>query len=647
MRSNLSFLFPLAAMAAPATAQTLLALTANNSLQMFLATAPAVTGPTVPITGLQPGETIVGIDVRPATGQLYGLGSDSRLYRIDPANGVATAVGGQFATLLQGSHFGFDFNPVVDRVRIVGDQGQNLRVHPDTGVVVAVDGALAFAPGDVHFGSAPMIAGGAYANNVAGATFTTLFDIDTGLDVLVTQIPPNSGTLNTIGRLGRDVTAVAGFDIAPGSGIAFAALDLAGALPSAPSQLFTIDLTHGTATWVAGIGLVGSAATRVLGLTVLPEQPRADAVALTDDNRLLAYDANAPWLATPPVTVSGLQAGEQLLAIDFRPATGALYGLGDSGRLYTIDAATGMAVAVGSPLTTPLVGSAFGFDFNPTVDRIRVVSDGDQNLRLHPDTGAVVAVDGALAFAAGDVHAGQDPMVVASAYTNNLPGATATLLYGIDVGHDVLVTQVPPNSGTLNTVGALGIDVTAVAGFDIAPGSGVAFALLATNGGSGLWRIELATGAATPVGAVGATAALGTGLRGLAVQPVAGLRLQGQATAGCQGLPAIGAFGRPLAGSNGFQMTAGNVMPGTMTFFAVCGDVLPMPLVAGGLLVQVDPATVLMVAPLLADAGGAARLPLQLPGHLAGTRMGLQFIAADACSNGGLAGSSGLQVTLQ
>ena len=40
-----------------------------------------------------------------------------------------------------------------------------------------------------------------------------------------------------------------------------------------------------------------------------------------------------------------------------------------------------------------LDGTEFGVDFNPQVDRLRVVSNSGQNLRLHPDTGAVAAVD--------------------------------------------------------------------------------------------------------------------------------------------------------------------------------------------------------------------------------------------------------------
>src|SRR5207249_1823786 len=78
----------------------------------------------VPITGLQAGETIVGLDVRPATQQIYGVGSTSRLYTLDPLTGAATQVGTAGAFTLNGTAFGVDFNPVPDRIRVVSNTEQ-------------------------------------------------------------------------------------------------------------------------------------------------------------------------------------------------------------------------------------------------------------------------------------------------------------------------------------------------------------------------------------------------------------------------------------------------------------------------------------------------------------------------------------------
>lgn len=231
----------------------------------------------------------------------------------------------------------------------------------------------------------------------------------------------------------------------------------------------------------------------------------------TATNQLLGFDSASPGTIQSTVTVTGLQPGESLEGIDFRPLNGQLYGLGGSGRLYTINVTTGAATQVGAPFT--LTGSRFGFDFNPTVDRIRVVSDQDQNLRLHPDTGAVAAADPNLAFAVTDVNAGDNPSVAGAGYTNSLAGATTTLLYDLELNNDVLVTQNPANNGTLNTVGPLGVSATdTFVGFDISARSGIAYAAINPGGGTNLYRIDLASGTALLSGAISTGLGAVTGL---------------------------------------------------------------------------------------------------------------------------------------
>src|SRR5689334_15156374 len=92
-------------MSASAAADTLWGVTSTGDLISFDSATPN-TVTTVAITGLQVGETIVGIDQRPATGQLYGLGSTSRLYVINPTTGVATAVNSTPFMALDGTSFG-------------------------------------------------------------------------------------------------------------------------------------------------------------------------------------------------------------------------------------------------------------------------------------------------------------------------------------------------------------------------------------------------------------------------------------------------------------------------------------------------------------------------------------------------------------
>lgn len=236
--------------------------------------------------------------------------------------------------------------------------------------------------------------------------------------------------------------------------------------------------------------LVVAALALILLIGALPAGVSADGgapatlYALTTGNRLLRFASDRPQQITETLSVYGMQRGELLLGIDFRPANKQLYGLGSTSRLYAINLQTGFATAIGpGPFTPALQGTAFGFDFNPTVDRIRVVSDSGQDLRLHPDTGAVAATDKNLAYAPNDRNAGKTPRAVAAGYTNSVAGATTTQLYVIDTAQDTLVLQNPPNDGVLNTVGALDVDTMDMVGFDIAP-SGVAFAALTVPAGA-------------------------------------------------------------------------------------------------------------------------------------------------------------------
>lgn len=251
---------------------------------------------------------------------------------------------------------------------------------------------------------------------------------------------------------------------------------------------------------------------------VVPGLARAgeEIFAVTVSNQLINFNSDSPWFySSRPIT--GMSPGEQALGIDFRPAppSGRLYVLGSTSRLYRIDDAfTGVAVPVGGTLSTPLNGTNFGFDFNPTVDRIRVISDAGQNMRLHPDLGTVAAVDSMLKFTLSDVNAAQTAMAGGAAYTNNMAGASSTMLYDIDAGLDILVTQAPPNNGRLNTVGSLGLNVSGVNGFDISGFTGVAYAIFDTGAPvSSLFTINLMTGSATLKGLLGC----GEVVRGMSV----------------------------------------------------------------------------------------------------------------------------------
>jgi len=250
----------------------------------------------------------------------------------------------------------------------------------------------------------------------------------------------------------------------------------------------------------------------------------APLIALTDSNKLQRIETTAPGFIQSQTTITGLQPGEKLLVIDFRPSTGQLYGVTDLSRLYVINPTTGAATLVGSGSFSPALdlggfrgfGVDLGFDFDPVTDRIRVVTVTGQNLRLNPDTGSVVNVDTTLAFASGDQNAGREPAVTAAAYSNNFAGATSTTLYTIINGNGsgfpptVLATQgspggspVSPNAGQLFTVGTVGLVYIQPTGLDIAP-DGTAYALInSTDTLNQFFTINLATGAISHFGGTG------------------------------------------------------------------------------------------------------------------------------------------------
>jgi hypothetical protein len=263
--------------------------------------------------------------------------------------------------------------------------------------------------------------------------------------------------------------------------------------------------------------------------------------ALNVSDKLLRFDGDNPEKVNSK-KITGLKNGESLVGIDFRPSAqppfaaqqGALYGIGDDSYIYTIDPRTAVATrgaritADGNPVV--LRGDYFGIDFNPTVDRLRIVSDANQNLRINVDTGVLTDFDPNtpgtqpdrdLQYAAGDPrdpNAGTDPNVTGVAYRNsqptafNIPGGpvNTTELYDIDARTDDMSEQDPPNNGTLVTEGSLGVNTNRLVGFDIvtrgdSPAGDRGFAALQRrgSGSSSFYGVNLDTGKATRIGTIG------------------------------------------------------------------------------------------------------------------------------------------------
>ena len=445
-------------------------LTSDNRIFKYNAKTAETSSGSLNVTGLQASERLLSIDFRPATGQLYALGSTSRIYSINLNNGVATSPStAQFSPNINGALASIDFNPTVDRIRLVTNAGQNLRLNPETGGTAATDLAI-------NGGSTPVITSIAYTNNIAGAATTELFDIDFTSKKLYKQTPPNDGGLVEVGALNVNFTGKGGFDINSDNSVALATFTVNGV-----DKLYSVNLMTAATTYLADLGV------QLVDIAI-PTQTVAYAV-----NTAGALQIFNPLNTSAPVakTITGLAMGESILGIDFRPATGQLYGIAattaGAAKLYTFNLSSGAATAIGAGFNIATGVTAIGFDFNPTVDRIRLVTNTGQNLRLNPIDGSIAATDGAL-------NPGT-PSITGAAYTNNVAGATTTTLFVLDATS--LYTQVPPNAGTLVPVGMLGLTNAIQNGFDIGGASNIAYALLTVGSATKIYTINTTTGVAT------------------------------------------------------------------------------------------------------------------------------------------------------
>lgn len=510
-------------------AQTIYALTTTgNQINVFDAATPGTIKKTMTITGTTPGSQVVGMDFRPATGQLYIMGylnivvKTAQLYTVDTANGFATAVGNPLLNFPIDGQVAFDFNPTVDRIRVETSQGLNYRLHPTTGAIAATDSTLRYAATDANAGKPIHIGAAAYVNSFIGSTSTQLFVYDDSLNVFGLQNPPNNGVVNTQFPSGisvnpADATSDMDFwfnkNTASNMGYFVANTGTDNA-----DMLYTLNMTGGT---ITPVGMIGSnLAIKDIAVLIERTAPAVSgklAYAVSSNANLLSFHTGNPDYILSATPISGITAGYSIKGTDVRPLTGELYAFAynsttNVAKIYTINKSTAVASVVGDSLTTLGLSGEINFDFNPTVDRIRLSSSNNKNFRLHPVTGAIAATDQNINYAAGDANAGKDPFASASAYTNSYAGATSTTLYVYDDSLGIFATQVPPNNGTLNTVGSSGLSSNLAdpsSDLDIAFDSisNTNMAYFSSNTGTStfdkLYTVNLTTGATTLVGSIG------------------------------------------------------------------------------------------------------------------------------------------------
>jgi len=220
-------------------------------------------------------------------------------------------------------------------------------------------------------------------------------------------------------------------------------------------------------------------------------------------NILSSFDTAVGASSRTNVPVSGLAPGESLVGLDYRPANGVTYGISNTNNIYTVNTNSGSLTQLGATLSPGLSGTNFGFDFNPAFmggQFARIISNTDNNRVVDGDNGGYLGTveKTGVFYGSGDLNEGNDPAINHIAYTNSLFGATSTQQFGIDSDLNILTT-VANNAGTLATVGGLGVNASAIGGFDIDGATGEAFAVFGNPGGltSTVYSIDLGNGSAS------------------------------------------------------------------------------------------------------------------------------------------------------
>ncbi len=514
----------LAAMPAVAQTTAYALLTADQGLSFVIDSAAQNPAPVLPILGLAEDDVLVAIDVRPQTGRLYGLAHNPKLgtvnlYHLDTFGSTvrATSVGaaGSFVDAsgaplpIFAQSFDIDFNPTVDRLRVVASNGLNFRMNPNNGALIdgnfnnTVTPPAGVNPDANLNGGAGGTMATAYTNNVINTTITTQYALDHNNDTLYIQNPPNAGTLVsplavTSAGVPLNFAAAGGLDIEPGinatasgmpgAGRAVAALTVAG-----QSRLYRLNLADGVATLLANVGGLNIVDVAVFNL---PATVNALSLSGTRFNRFA--------FATPgtvaQANVTGVVAGERLVGFDMRPSTGQLYALGidadrDRGTIYILEPQTpgtptpsAMATPVGAPgriayvdtngVPIDLSDLPVSLDFNPFVDRIRIVDASGLNARANPIDGAPIDSDTNPANGVNpdaSVQAEFGTQIVGAAYTSNWASPPFTTQYTLDQTFGRLYVQNPPNSGVQTMlmplmVGSDPFVLNGDTGFDIPPG---------------------------------------------------------------------------------------------------------------------------------------------------------------------------------
>lgn len=567
-----------------AQSQTIYGLTTDGKIVTFNAATPNTIVSTPSVSGLKTGQTLVGLDVRPATGELFTLGYDASndsatVYTLNAATGVVTAKATSVKLTGLGAPVGFDFNPTVDRIRVVSKTGKSFRLNPMTGGIAATDSTVRYAATDVNAGKTAGVTASAYTNSYIGATGTALYNYDETQKVIVLQNPPNDGILNTQPALsGITATAIiSDLDIYTNP-TTYASTAFATVRTGTTDSLFTLVLSTGVLTKVGAIG--ASVTDIAVGIDrTMPDLQGnlAYGLSFTAGNsafNLLRFDVKNPSFIRSSTVITGLKTGQNLVGMDIRPQDNQIYALGyrttdSTATIYTLNDTTSVLAAyAGADSFKLALGAAqVSFDFNPAANRLRIMSAANRNnyrlnLTVNPIT---VTTDTALTFRSDDLNFNRMPTVVTGAYTRSYNGTAATQLFDIESGNNILANQNTANGGFLVTTGALGLtldpndlsvdlDIYSTL-FPVADSAFLAANIMGSGGFDNLYSVNLSSGSASLIGRIG---------NGISVRNIA-VRLANIRTATADLTPTLKAVLSPNPASNAVNIAFSNDFTGNVS----------------------------------------------------------------------------------
>lgn len=458
---------------------------------------------------LEPDEIIQDIDYRNSEGVLYALtklSGKGYIIRIEPSSGVILRVstlvteGTTTQIVLSDASYTIDFNPVVDRLRVIGSNGSNLRVDVSTGDTLT----------DTNIQSGNTITGAAYEDSFSSAgRGTQLFTLDSSMDRVNLQNPPNDGTQSSPKSLlgSTNVESINGYDINPSNNTGLALLTVGGS-----QQFYNINpgATGNAASLFAAPPRLTGGITYKSFAFLTTANPTV--TALTSTNKIRTFRANQPSDVSAEIPLSGLTGAEKIIGLDFRQSDRTLYALSDASKIYSVST-TGALAAVRT-LGTPLNNATqYTLDFNPLTptsgaaqNRLRLIGADRSNAVVNVEDGAVTTNTA--------VSGSPMPEVKAAAYLNNFRGSTITSLLVIDRANSALsvqnISDTVATQGTLTRLSALGItlDASSPVGFDASGRNNENQLLMARASNTGnfsLYRVNSAV-TSNPLTLIGAIA---------------------------------------------------------------------------------------------------------------------------------------------